>query len=82
MQGKSLTHKTLQVFSNENEDAVDIRAGVPVLEYRESVLCPYITIDIAIVDSGTAIQSDDGSKGTIGILESIKLQGTEKFNLK
>ena len=26
MQGKSLTHKTLQVFSNENEDAVDIRA--------------------------------------------------------
>ena len=82
MQGKSLTHKTLQVFSNENEDAVDIRAGVPVLEYRESVLCPYITIDIAIVDSGTAIQSDDGSKGTIGILESIKLQGTEKFKFK
>ena len=82
MQGKSLTHKTLQVFSNENEDVVDIRAGVPVLEYRESVLCPYITIDIAIVDSGTAIQSDDGSKGTIGILESIKLQGTEKFKFK
>jgi hypothetical protein len=82
MQGKSLTHKILQVFSNENEDAVDIRAGVPVLEYRESVLCPYITIDIAIVDSGTAIQSDDGSKGTIGILESIKLQGTEKFKFK
>jgi hypothetical protein len=82
MQGKSLTHKTLQVFSNENEDAVDIRAGVPVLEYRESVLCPYITIDIAIVDSGTAIQSNDGSKGTIGILESIKLQGTEKFKFK
>ena len=82
MQGKSLTHKTLQVFSNENDDAVDIRAGVPVLEYRESVLCPYITIDIAIVDSGTAIQSDDGSKGTIGILESIKLQGTEKFKFK
>ena len=82
MQGKSLTHKILQVFSNENEDAVDIRAGVPVLEYRESVLCPYITIDIAIIDSGTAIQSNDGSKGTIGILESIKLQGTEKFKFK
>ena len=82
MQGKSLTHKILQVFSNENDDAVDIRAGVPVLEYRESALCPYITIDIAIIDSGTAIQSNDGSKGTIGILESIKLQGTEKFKFK
>ena len=82
MQGKSLTHKVLEVFSNETDDSVDVRAGIPLLEYRESVLCPYITIDIAIVDSGTAIQSDDGSKGTIGILESIKLQGTEKFKFK
>ena len=82
MQGKSLNHKVLEVFSNENEDSVDLRAGVPVLEYRESVLCPYITIDMTIIDSGTATNSKDGSKGTVGILESIKLQGTEKFKLK
>jgi hypothetical protein len=82
MQGKSLNHKVLEVFSNENEDSVDLRAGVPVLEYRESVLCPYITVDMTIIDSGTATNSKDGSKGTIGILESIKLQGTEKFKLK
>ena len=82
MQGKSLNHKVLEVFSNENEDSIDLRAGVPVLEYRESVLCPYITVDMTIIDSGTAIKSKDGSKGTIGILESIKLQGTEKFKLK
>lgn len=82
MEGKSLNHKILEVFSNENEDSVDLRAGVPVLEYRESVLCPYITVDMTIIDSGTATNSKDGSKGTIGILESIKLQGTETFKLK
>ena len=82
MQGKSLNHRILEVFSNENEDSVDLRAGVPILEYRESVLCPYITVDMTIIDSGTAIKSKDGSKGTVGILESIKLQGTEKFKLK
>ena len=82
MEGKSLNHKILEVFSNENEDSVDLRAGVPVLEYRESVLCPYITVDMTIIDSGTATQSKDGSKGTVGILESIKLQGTETFKLK
>ena len=82
MQGKSLNHRILEVFSNENEDSVDLRAGVPVLEYRESVLCPYITVDMTIIDSGTATNSKDGSKGTVGILESIKLQGTEKFKLK
>ena len=82
MQGKSLNHKVLEVFSNENEDSVDLRAGVPVLEYRESVLCPYITVDMTIIDTGTATNSKDGSKGTIGILESIKLQGTETFKLK
>ena len=82
MQGKSLNHKVLEVFSNENEDSVDLRAGVPVLEYRESVLCPYITVDMTIIDTGTATNSKDGSKGTVGILESIKLQGTETFKLK
>lgn len=82
MQGKVLNHKILEVFSNENKDSVDIRGGVPVLEYRESVLCPYITVDMTIIDTGTATKSKDGSKGTIGILESIKLQGTEKFKLK
>ena len=82
MQVNSLNHKVLEVFSNENEDSVDLRGGVPLLEYRESVLCPYITVDMTIIDTGTATNSKDGSKGTIGILESIKLQGTEKFKLK
>ena len=82
MQGQPISNKILEVFSNENSDAVDIRGGVPVLEYRESVLSPYITIDMVVIDTGTAIPAKDGERGTIGILDSIKFQGTEKFKLK
>ena len=81
MQGQPLTYKILEVFSNEDSNSVDIRSGVPVLEYRESVLSPFITVDISIIDSGSALPAQ-GSRGTIGLLESIKLQGTEKFKLK
>ena len=77
-----ILYKKLEVFSNENEqEFVDIRGGVPILEYRESVLSPYITIDLSIIDAGTASAAKDGSRGTIGLLESIKLQADEKFKL-
>ena len=82
MQGnKPIIYRKLEVFSNENDDSVDIRGGVPVLEYRESVLSPYITIDLSIIDAGTAVKAKDGSRGTIGLLESIKLQADEKFKM-
>ena len=84
MQGnKPIIYRKLEVFSNENDDSVDIRGGVPVLEYRESVLSPYITIDLSIIDAGTALpaKDKDGSRGTIGLLESIKLQADEKFKM-
>ncbi len=80
---KPIIYRKLEVFSNENNDSVDIRGGVPVLEYRESVLSPYITIDLSIIDAGTALpaKEKDGSRGTIGLLESIKLQADEKFKM-
>lgn len=78
---KPILYKKLEVFSNENDEFVDIRNGVPVLEYRESVLSPYITIDLSIIDAGTASAAKDGSRGTVGLLESIKLQADEKFKL-
>jgi len=82
MQGnKPLIHKKIEVVSNETSETVSLEAGVPVLEYRESVLSPFITIDLSIVDTGTASPARDGSRGTIGILESIKLQSDEKFKL-
>ena len=82
MQGNQpIIYKKLEVFSNETGEPVDIRAGVPVLEYRESVLSPYITVDLTIIDTGTATAIEDGSRGTIGLLESIKLQADEMFKL-
>ena len=78
---KPILYKKLEVFSNENDESVDIRGGVPILEYRESVLSPYITIDLSIIDAGTASAAKDGSRGTIGLLESIKLQADEKLKL-
>ena len=45
MQGNQpIIYKKLEVFSNETGESVDIRSGVPVLEYRESVLSPYVTL--------------------------------------
>ena len=84
MQGLPINNKILEVYSNEDNNSVDIRGGVPVLEYRESVLCPYITIDMVVVDTGTAIGAKEktGERGTVGILDTIKFQGTEKFKLK
>ena len=87
---KPLTHKVISITSNESNQKVDVRGGVPVLEYRESVLCPYIIIDLSIIDTGTSTSASQttpntlggGGRGTVGILESIKLQGTEKFDLK
>ena len=76
-----ILYKKLEVYSNENEDFVDIRGGVPILEYRESVLSPYITIDLTIIDAGTASPAKDGSRGSVGLLESIKLQADEKFKM-
>ena len=82
MQGNQpIIYKKLEVFSNETGEPVDIRAGVPVLEYRESVLSPYVTVDLTIIDTGTATAIEDGSRGTIGLLESIKLQADEMFKL-
>ena len=83
MQGLPINNKILEVYSNEDNNSVDIRGGVPVLEYRESVLCPYITIDMVVVDTGTALGAKEktGERGTVGILDTIKFQGTEKFRL-
>ena len=81
MQVNALKSVLLGVHSNESDAFINISNGVPVVQYRESVLCPYITIDLNVTDVGTAANADNGERGTIGILEAIKLQGTEKFKL-
>ena len=82
MSNKPFQFNKFQIFSNEDSSkSVDVRAGNPVIEYRESVFVPYVTISVALVDSGHGVP--DG-ENTVSLLEGIKCQGTEKvlFNIE
>ena len=75
---ESLDFTKFEIFSNEGFGSVDLRAASPRIEYRESVLCPFVTVTCAIVDTGNSFASNDGTNKTISLLEAIKCQGTEK----
>lgn len=74
---ESLQFNKFEVFSNKNNKSVDIRS-IPRIEYRESVLSPFIIITAQIVETGNTIAADDGSGATVSALEGLNLQGTEK----
>ena len=74
---ESLQFNRFEVFSNKNKKSVDMRS-IPRIEYRESVLSPFILITAQIVETGSTMSADDGSGATISALEGLNLQGTEK----
>ena len=74
---ESLQFNKFEVFSNKNKKSVDMRS-IPRIEYRESVLSPFILITAQIVETGSTMSADDGSGATISALEGLNLQGTEK----
>ena len=74
----SLTYNKFEIFSNEDSTSVDLRAGAPLLEYRESVFTPYVMATCAIIDTGATVPKDGK---LVSILESIKCQGGEKVLL-
>lgn len=74
---ESLQFNKFEVFSNKNNKSVDMRS-IPRIEYRESVLSPFIVITAQIVETGNTMSADDGSGATISALEGLNLQGTEK----
>ena len=78
MAKESLTFNKLEIFSNETGNSVDLRAGIPILEYRESVFVPYVVVECRVVDTGNAIEVD-GRR--VSVLEGIKCQGVEKVEL-
>ena len=71
-----------EVYSNENDSSVDLRAGSPVIEYRESVFVPFVTVTAALVDSGTTVPEGD-TADYVTFLEGLTGNGTEKvlFNI-
>jgi hypothetical protein len=78
MANESLTYNRFEIFSNEDKTSVDLRAGSPVFEYRESVFTYYVTVSCSIVDVGTTIPKDGR---LVSLLEGLKCQGGEKVLL-
>ena len=77
---QSLKFRQCEIFSNDDPSkSVDLSQGVPVIEVRESVFVPYVSITLGVVDTGNTSPSSDNN---VSLLESIKCQGTEKAKFK
>ena len=68
---ESLQYNKFEIYPNKGSGSVDIRAGTPRIEYRESVFTPFVQISVFVVETGAA-------SGEITALEGLTLQGTEK----
>ena len=80
MSTDALKFKRFTIQSNDNGKTCDVRAGTPVIEYRESVFMPYPTVECAIVDTGNALQDEDGD--LVSVLEGVKCQGVDKVEFE
>lgn len=68
---ESLQYNRFEIYPNEGNESVDIRAGAPRIEYRESVFTPFVQITVFVIETGNAVDE-------LTVLEGLKLQGTEK----
>ena len=68
---ESLQYNKFEVYPNEGDESVDIRAGAPRIEYRESVFTPFVQVTVFVIETGSAVKE-------LTVLEGLKLQGTEK----
>jgi hypothetical protein len=84
----SLTVNKFEIKSNSNGKTFDIAKGdaqkgipgkTPVIEYRESVLTPFVEIKTVLVDEGTAIP--DG-EGYTDVMNGLKICGTEEVKFQ
>ena len=75
---QALQFNRFEIISNVDDKIIDLRAGTPRFEYRESVFSPYVEVTAYLVDTGNTVPHDDGSDSTIGLLEGGYCQGTEK----
>jgi len=68
---ESLQYNKFEIYPNEGSKSVDIRAGTPRIEYRESVFTPFVQISVFVIETGSAVDE-------VTTLEGLTLQGTEK----
>lgn len=74
--------RQFDVYSADGSRSVSIFGGTPHIEYRESVLTPFVSINTALIDSGNSIADDSrNSRGAISALEALKFEGPSKVLL-
>ena len=76
---ESLQFNVFEIHSNIDGEIIDLRAGAPRFEYRESVFSPYVELTAYIVDTGNTVKADDGTDSAVGLLDGGFGQGTEKI---
>ena len=76
---ESLKFNYFQIKSNITDETIDLRAGTPIIEYRESVFSPYIEVTGYLADTGNTVPDKDDSKESVGLLDGEFGEGTEEI---
>jgi len=76
---ESLKFNYFQIKSNITDETIDLRAGTPVIEYRESVFSPYIEVTGYLADTGNTVPDKNDSKEFVGLLDGEFGEGTEEI---
>ena len=77
---ESLKFNSFQIRSNLNPDeTIDLKTGVALIEYRESVFSPYVEVTGYLADTGNTVQATDDPDEAVGLLDGQFAEGTEEI---
>ena len=77
---ESLKFNSFQIRSNINPDeTIDLRSGIGLLEYRESVFSPYVEITGYLADTGNTVPDKDNPDEAVGLMDGEFGEGTEEI---
>ena len=77
---ESLKFNSFQIRSNLNPDeTIDLKTGVALIEYRESVFSPYVEVTGYLADTGNTVQATDDPDEAVGLLDGQFGEGTEEI---
>ena len=76
---QSLKFNYFQIKSNITDETIDLRAGTPIIEYRESIFSPYVEVTGYLADTGNTVPDKDDSKEAVGLLDGEFGEGTEEI---
>jgi len=76
---ESLKVNYFQIKSNITDQTIDLRAGTPVIEYRESIFSPYVEVTGYLADTGNTVPDKDDSREAVGLLDGEFGEGTEEI---